>query len=118
MIQYVPLGVVKLNDANIVSNLLICAIYNIIYDPENPFRRSLVSIEDDIYYKSHLNKKTELKRLTTEFLYLLFPNLKKIIKNMKRSFSELESIESTINVDYIKNKLSEFVPDITPCLEY
>lgn len=100
--------------SNLINNLAIRAIDRVINNNKKPSQRNVVSAEEDIYFKSKFNPKNDLQQLTYNVIGIVFINLESLLLDANEAFPDVEFTDKHVDIDYIKNKISEIVIDITP----
>lgn len=100
--------------SNLINNLAIRAIDRVINNNKKPSHRNMVSAEEDIYFKSKLNPRNDLQQLTYNVIAIVFINLKSLLLDANEAFPDVNFTAKNVDIDYIKNKISEIVIDITP----
>lgn len=100
--------------SNLLNNLLIRSIDRIINDIRKKSQKNVVSSEDDVYYKSKNLKSNKLAQLTNNILSITFGNIKNVVDIGNEMFPEVNFGFNSIDMEYIKSKLSLIIPDISP----
>lgn len=100
--------------SNLINNLAVRAIYRVICNKKKPSQRNMVSAEENIFFKSKFNSDKDLQQLTFKVISVVFNNLQSILDDANNAFPDVHFSEKHVNIDYIKEKIAEFVYDITP----
>lgn len=100
--------------SNLINNLAIKSIYRVLNNKERMIQSNMVNVSKNIYFKSEFNTKNDLQQLTYNVISIVFKNLKSLLEIANDAFPDIEFTDKNVNIDYIRSKISEFVPDITP----
>lgn len=99
---------------NLINNLAIKSIYRVLNNKERMIHSNMVNVSKNIYFKSDYNNKNDLQQLTYNVIAILFKNMKTLLEIANDAFPDIEFTDKNVNIDFIRSKISEFVPDITP----